>query len=268
METRKWIVRAGSLLVMLGFVLPTVVVSCSGLPAASQSFSLMQLSSQAGLPFLYLIPAGALAVLILAFIPASTGVSSKTIFWGQVAGVAAGLLSIVISLISIQSQLNQIGFNLSPDIGLFLLIGGYVLIGVGLAPQLSDRNRQPDEIYPIQQQEYFVPVDPSPPKYREPMPAPAGQAWLQVVRGNLPQSNVALFDKFTIGRESRNDLQLADGTVSRQHAQFRCYQGSWFIQDRESKLGTVVNGTRVTAGQLNSGDQIEIGEQLFVFYCN
>jgi pSer/pThr/pTyr-binding forkhead associated (FHA) protein len=71
-----------------------------------------------------------------------------------------------------------------------------------------------------------------------------------------------------IGREG--DIALADGKVSRRHAQITNENGVLMVEDLGSSNGTKVNGTAVTAGQkqtLNGGDKVsfagyEMGLQL------
>lgn len=72
-------------------------------------------------------------------------------------------------------------------------------------------------------------------------------------------------DAFTIGRGSACQLHLVEPAVSRQHARIRCVQGEWYLQDLGSDGGTFVNGERVSATRLNSGDHITIGGATLLF---
>lgn len=74
-----------------------------------------------------------------------------------------------------------------------------------------------------------------------------------------------LRDKQVIGRSSQCEIQLKDMTVSRKHAMLREASGGWFIQDQESTGGILVNGQKVPAVQLKSGDRIQIGESVLQF---
>ena len=69
----------------------------------------------------------------------------------------------------------------------------------------------------------------------------------------------------TIGRSSTSQLRLADPAVSRRHARIRYAEGAWFLQDQGSSGGTYVNGHRFTAGRLQSGDRIAIGNSTLHF---
>ena len=70
----------------------------------------------------------------------------------------------------------------------------------------------------------------------------------------------------SIGREVDNDLQLLINGVSRYHAMISYDGSSWFIEDLGSTNGTFVGKNRITAKvELQSGDEISIGDQLFRF---
>ena len=64
---------------------------------------------------------------------------------------------------------------------------------------------------------------------------------------------------FTLGRQSENDLVLLDSRISRRHAQIIQNENGYAIEDAGSRHGTFVNGERVTATPLKSGDQISLG---------
>jgi serine phosphatase RsbU (regulator of sigma subunit) len=64
----------------------------------------------------------------------------------------------------------------------------------------------------------------------------------------------------TIGRSSKSTIQIADGTVSKDHAEILWTEGSPFIRDLGSRNGTRVNGVPVDTGTaLKIGDKVEIG---------
>jgi DNA-binding response OmpR family regulator len=63
----------------------------------------------------------------------------------------------------------------------------------------------------------------------------------------------------SIGRWEDNDVVIDDRWVSRHHAQVRREEGSYVIQDLESKNGTFVNGRRIAAPTpLADGDEIQM----------
>jgi transcriptional regulator with GAF, ATPase, and Fis domain len=86
------------------------------------------------------------------------------------------------------------------------------------------------------------------------------------MRGPLKGSTIALPEgTYSIGRHGTNNLQLEDHGVSRQHCVFTRSGDGCEIKDLESRNGTFINGTPVTAQQLASGDEIRIGGSLLVY---
>lgn len=287
MKDKRWLVRAGALLILLGYVMPALMVSCAGMSTGrALSFADLSSSPEMNMPLLYLIPAGGLVILILSFLPATSGLQPAALFWGQAAGAAAGLLSILFSMISLNSQLQQYNIEISPQFGLFVLLGGYALVGVGLFllwPELGSLAEQSWGAAPPRPRQEYPPQMYKPPAPQDnaayaPTIDPDGEAnrylqsgaaaWLRVRRGSLPQATIPVSDNFTIGRGRDNDLALPDDqSISRQHARLRFSKGAWFIQDAGSKAGILVNGVEVPAKRLASGDEIAIGDYLFEFHC-
>lgn len=72
-------------------------------------------------------------------------------------------------------------------------------------------------------------------------------------------------DPLLIGRAPECDLELADSTVSRRHAEVVRDGDAWFIRDLGSSNGTKVNGQGVTDQMLHDGDQIRLGAATFTF---
>ena len=63
----------------------------------------------------------------------------------------------------------------------------------------------------------------------------------------------------TVGRFRAQDIVVPDSEVSREHAVLRRQDGSHFVQDRGTGLGTFVNGDRIRVHQLAHGDEIQVG---------
>jgi Nif-specific regulatory protein len=72
-------------------------------------------------------------------------------------------------------------------------------------------------------------------------------------------------DSFAIGRDPRNQVWLADSSVSREHCMILRQGDNFVIRDLGSFHGTLVNGTRVTECELLHGDCIKIGRSLLRF---
>ncbi|HEY1622221.1 MAG TPA: DUF1707 and FHA domain-containing protein [Streptosporangiaceae bacterium] len=70
---------------------------------------------------------------------------------------------------------------------------------------------------------------------------------------------------FTIGRDQRCDLYIADMTVSRLHARLARDADGWLLSDLGSSNGTRVNGWRLRAAvPVQPGDMITFGSAVFI----
>ena len=70
----------------------------------------------------------------------------------------------------------------------------------------------------------------------------------------------------TIGRGRGNTIQIRnDAGVSRRHCTVRLEDGTAVIRDEGSTKGVVVDGEQRTESWLVGGEQIVLGETLFVF---
>jgi Nif-specific regulatory protein len=91
-------------------------------------------------------------------------------------------------------------------------------------------------------------------------------AELEAVAGPLKGSIIPLpEDEISIGREPCNQISLLDAAVSRRHCVITRNAGQFKIQDLNSRNSTFVNGVPVSERILASGDEIKIGNSLFVF---
>lgn len=271
----KWIARAGALLVLLGFFLPSVAVSCSAL-TVKQSFSLADLANQNGGGGLFLALITALVMMGLTFIPTRTRSTASLLIIGQLVSIGISALIILITLSSLYSQVKNASnlggllqgygsslFTYSLEFGAFILLLGYILAGVGALLQFGEGGIDRS---PVRTAGWVSPGF-SPPSPQAPGPQQAGFGGpsLEVVSGNAPMSTIPVADKFIVGRSQECQLQLPDLAVSRQHFCLRHASGAWFLQDMESAGGTMVNGQSVRAIRLNSGDQIKIGGTTLIF---
>jgi pSer/pThr/pTyr-binding forkhead associated (FHA) protein len=69
----------------------------------------------------------------------------------------------------------------------------------------------------------------------------------------------------TIGRSPDCGIFLDDVTVSRKHAIVVERDGGFFVEDQGSLNGTFVNRKRVESGQLEDGDELQIGKYRLTF---
>ena len=90
---------------------------------------------------------------------------------------------------------------------------------------------------------------------------------LQVAAGPLADSTYFLTEaEVRIGRDPSNSLAISDLSLSRRHCVLsRAKTMATQLRDLESRNGTFVNGGVVSEKRLNHGDQISVGESVFVF---
>jgi Nif-specific regulatory protein len=72
-------------------------------------------------------------------------------------------------------------------------------------------------------------------------------------------------DSVALGRKSSNGITLSDSSVSRRHCLISRLGTEYRVVDLDSQNGTLVNGVPVKERLLASGDQIQLGECLFLF---
>lgn len=72
--------------------------------------------------------------------------------------------------------------------------------------------------------------------------------------------------QMTIGRGPDNQIQIIDSRMSRNHTLLMLKDDGWYVRDRGSKNGSMVNAQLVeNEARLNASDRIQIGETVFVF---
>lgn len=75
------------------------------------------------------------------------------------------------------------------------------------------------------------------------------------------RKSVVALDRSTIaiGRDSTNDVVLADTKASRQHCRIDCHEGEFRVTDLNSHNGTWIGHERIQERMLRSGEAIRIG---------
>ncbi len=86
--------------------------------------------------------------------------------------------------------------------------------------------------------------------------SPAGRYTEIVLRG----------DSFVLGRSRQSDVFIQDGALSRRHARLFLEDGAWWVEDLDSRNGTVVDGTMIGRDpvRVGPGDVITMGESQVV----
>jgi transcriptional regulator with GAF, ATPase, and Fis domain len=88
---------------------------------------------------------------------------------------------------------------------------------------------------------------------------------IQVVAGPLKDSVFVLSKAdLSIGRDPSNLLSISDLSLSRRHCVLTRGEDGYQIGDLDSRNGTFVNGVAVKESPLHHGDQISIGDSVFV----
>ena len=64
----------------------------------------------------------------------------------------------------------------------------------------------------------------------------------------------------TIGRNVKNDIQIDNLSVSKQHARIVKHKGGYMVEDMKSTNGTYLNEKKITKEKLTHNDIITIGK--------
>jgi transcriptional regulator with GAF, ATPase, and Fis domain len=88
---------------------------------------------------------------------------------------------------------------------------------------------------------------------------------LIAISGPLRNSEFPLCAQVAIGSDSANTIRLEDSAVSPHHCVIESHDGKVILTDLASHFGTFVNGIPVKDRDLKSGDQIAIGNSVFLF---
>jgi transcriptional regulator with GAF, ATPase, and Fis domain len=88
---------------------------------------------------------------------------------------------------------------------------------------------------------------------------------LLAISGPLRKSEFPLCAPVAIGTDARNTIRLEDSAVSPQHCVIESHDGRVVLIDLESHFGTFVNGIPVKDRELQSGDQIAVGNSVFLY---
>ncbi len=90
-------------------------------------------------------------------------------------------------------------------------------------------------------------------------------ARLKVLKGRNPGEAIPIDGEVFIGRDADNHVHILDETASRHHARLRRVEGNVLLVDLGSNNGTYVNGDKVSERVLRTGDQVLIGNTVFVY---
>ncbi len=231
------------------------------------------LTSDASYPWLVLVLLiGILtAVLALLNLNQSPHIVQKRALISAAAGVIALLLLLVVA-VDLISEVNTSQYQFQSELVDFEIKFGYIaslaasgaivvgaLIDMGriAKPRLgvSSLPHAPDRSFEIK------PGHRSPPAHARLPSSPDVTSPILIVKGPSINKEIELYHgDISIGRDDTCDIVIDDPAISRVHARLRHAQGSWFIQDQNSKTGIWLNGRRVSATRIQPGDQIHLGD--------
>jgi len=88
---------------------------------------------------------------------------------------------------------------------------------------------------------------------------------LLAIAGPLKDSILAIPPgEVAIGRDSGNQLSISDPSLSRRHCVLKQDENVYRIRDLDSRNGTFVNGVAVKDSRVQHGDQISVGDSVFI----
>src|SRR5262245_44313898 len=88
---------------------------------------------------------------------------------------------------------------------------------------------------------------------------------LVALTGPLKGQVITLMAETSIGRGSSNHLAISDPSLSRKHCQITRADAGFTLTDLGSSNGAYVNGVPVQERLLEHGDQITLGDSVFLF---
>ncbi|HEV3146450.1 MAG TPA: FHA domain-containing protein, partial [Gemmataceae bacterium] len=93
-------------------------------------------------------------------------------------------------------------------------------------------------------------------------------ASLLVLKGTNPGQRIKLDgDQFVIGRSPECEIHIPNNAVSRQHAKITRLQTGFYIEDLDSRNGTLVNNVKIEQKtQLKDNDKVKICDCMFTFH--
>src|SRR5262245_2210372 len=88
---------------------------------------------------------------------------------------------------------------------------------------------------------------------------------LVALSGPLKGQVITLTAETSIGRGSSNNVAISDPSLSRRHCLITGAEAGFTLTDLESSNGAYVNGVPVRERLLEHGDQIALGDSVFLF---
>ena len=90
---------------------------------------------------------------------------------------------------------------------------------------------------------------------------------LELVSGpGAPHKYLLIEEQIVVGREEGVQIQVFSKELSRRHVLIRRQDGEFTCLDLESRNGVFLNGIKIHSVSLKDGDNLQLGDLLFVFH--
>ena len=101
----------------------------------------------------------------------------------------------------------------------------------------------------------------------EEIPRVAKPHVLEQIRGpGAPMRYVITRDEMVIGRATDVDVQVDSAELSRQHLLLHKIGSELYCEDNNSRNGVFLNGVKIHSAVLREGDQLQLGDVIFVYH--
>lgn len=101
----------------------------------------------------------------------------------------------------------------------------------------------------------------------EEIPRVAKPHVLEMIRGpGAPHRFVLDGARLIVGRATGAELQVDSAELSRQHVALVQSGAEYRLEDLGSRNGTYLNGLKIHAATLREGDQIQLGDVIFIYH--
>jgi pSer/pThr/pTyr-binding forkhead associated (FHA) protein len=90
---------------------------------------------------------------------------------------------------------------------------------------------------------------------------------LELVQGpGAPHKYVLVGEEIVVGRGEEVEIQLFSAELSRRHLLITKKDDEFSCEDLESRNGVLLNGIKIHSASLKDGDNIQLGDMLFIFH--
>lgn len=103
-------------------------------------------------------------------------------------------------------------------------------------------------------------------KLKPPRARPTRAHVLQLKKGQGAAPRIELkAETLVLGRATECEIPVDSGQVSRQHVRFTRIDDEYQVEDLESRNGVYLNGLKVHLAVLREGDELQVGNLVFLY---